>query len=83
MKMGKLIAGKKYFPKPFSVTLGKDDIKGSTWTITKKDGKCTLEFIAARHGVGTDSYEISQCDYDAVRDGELSFEDLVRKYDLS
>ena len=78
---GKLVAGKKYFPKTNSVSTGNDFIKGRTWKIQKKDNKFIFEFLAARHGGGTDQHEITEHEFEAVKDGRLNFEDLLIKYD--
>ena len=80
-KTNKLIAGKKYFPKPSSVLVGDGFVKGPTWKIYKENDKHIFEFLAARHGGGTDRYEVSQYEFEAVRKGDMKIEVLLRRYD--
>jgi hypothetical protein len=52
-----------------------------TWEVRREGSKYLFEFLAARQGGGTDSHEITQEEFEAVKAEDMSFEDLLRKYD--
>lgn len=57
-----------------------DLIRGAFWEVRREGERYFLEFIAARHGGGLDLHEITRDEFDAMQDGRIGHEDLLRAY---
>lgn len=79
--MTKLELGKTYYPAKTEIVATEDAVRGDGWSIEKVNGHFMLEFLAARHGGGTDKHQISTEEFYAVKRGVLSPDELIRKYD--
>lgn len=79
--MAELEIGKTYYPPKQEVTFSDNLIRGPGWRVEKRGNAFILEFLAARHGGGTDTYEIKEEEFNNLRGGHLSFDDLMMKYD--
>ena len=44
----------------------------------EEDGTCYFEFQASAQGVGSITYEISNDEFESIKEGKLSFESLIR-----
>jgi hypothetical protein len=54
----------------------------ATWEARREeDGRCYFEFLVARQAGGTDTYEISDDEFSAIKSGELKFDDLLKLTD--
>ena len=73
--------GKTYYPPKQKITVTEDQVKGSWWSVWKETGQYKFEFLASRHGGGTDTHIITREEFDAVKAGSLTVEDLIKKYD--
>lgn len=74
--------GKTYYPPKQEVTVTEDRVKGSWWSVWKEEDQYKFEFLASRQGGGTDTYIITQGEFDAVKAGSLTVEDLIKRYDV-
>ncbi|NIZ03540.1 hypothetical protein [Thalassospira lucentensis] len=73
----KLQFGKTYVPKKQDIIISDDLISGNGWRVLKLGKKYIFEFLAARHGGGVDQYELSSEEFENVRIGKLSFDELM------
>lgn len=51
------------------------------WDVKRVDDRYYFSFQAARHGGGVDVHEIKKSEFLSVLAEEMSFDDLIRKYD--
>lgn len=79
--MSKLEIGKMYYPPKEEITVSENLVRGPGWKVEKKGDAFVFEFLAARHGGGTDAYEITEKEFSDLKAGYLHFEDLMIKYD--
>lgn len=76
--------GNTHYPKGRPVIHADTLWQEKTWAAyISKDGRCYFEFLAARHGGGTDTYEISNDEFNKIKSGELTYDDLIRLTDQS
>ncbi|WP_409524703.1 hypothetical protein [Nitrincola sp. MINF-07-Sa-05] len=73
----KLEMGKTYYPKKQHLDVSDTLVRGAGWKAEKLADRYFFEFLAARHGGGVDRYELTKDEFDMVRDGKLSFDDLI------
>lgn len=50
------------------------------WSIHVKGERFEVQYIAARHGGGVESFSISKCDFEAARKGDVGLQELYEKY---
>ncbi len=81
--MNELEFGKTYYPRKSKLSISENLVQGQGWQAQRLADKIVFEFIAARHGGGVDSYDITEFEFSALKCGDLSAEDLIRKYDRS
>lgn len=74
--------GVTVFPKPRELKISANCVTGPFWKAERVGTQVVLEFLASRHGGGTDRHEISEADFLALKEGQITGEDLIRKYDL-
>ncbi|KZC98599.1 MULTISPECIES: hypothetical protein [unclassified Thalassospira] len=74
--------GNKYYP------MGRPSIHSDNlwreqdWEARREeDGTCYFEFQASAQGVGSITYEISDDEFESIKEGKLSFESLIRVTD--
>ncbi len=80
--MPKLEIGKTYYPPKHETIVTASLVKGDGWQVEKIGGEFIFEFLAARHGGGVDRYSITSDEFEAVKLGKLSYQDLLKKYDV-
>ena len=74
--------GKKYYPQGRPIIHTEKLWQEKNWEVRQEtDGKCFFEFLVARHGGGTDTYEITEDEFDNVKNGILTFENLIKLTD--
>jgi hypothetical protein len=74
--------GDKYYPQGRPIVHTDKLWQEKTWEVRQSnDGRCFFEFLAARHGGGTDTYQITADEFECVKDGRLGFDDLIRLTD--
>lgn len=76
-KEPKLEIGKTYYPKEQKMESSEECVRGAWWRVEKLLDGYVFEFLAARHGGGVDKYAISQAEFEKVKDGEWSVDDLL------
>ncbi len=81
MHKDELIFGKTYHPSKSKTVVEDDRVTGPDWKVFREGKKYLFEFLAARHGGGTDSHVITEDEFKATKTGEMTFQDLLRKYD--
>lgn len=70
--------GKKYYPSGRPVIHSEDLWREKTWEARRDtDGRCYFEKISGAHGGGVIIYEISVQEFECLKQGKLSYEDLV------
>lgn len=68
--------------KPRPVIHNDDLFQEPSWDARRdEDGRCYFTFLAAGHGMGAISYEISRDEFENVKAGRLVFEDLLNLTD--
>ncbi|MFK7836657.1 MAG: hypothetical protein AB8B60_10585 [Sulfitobacter sp.] len=78
----KFVPGQIYQPPKQEVTASENEVRGPTWRAWREDGFCYLEFLASRHGGGSDRYVIFDHELEGLKDGTLSFDDVRKRYDV-
>jgi len=79
--MGPLVKkiGKKYFPIGRSVVHSESLWREKNWEARReKDGRCYFELQNGAHGGGIIVYEITDKEFEDIKQSELSFDDLVK-----
>jgi hypothetical protein len=73
--------GDVYYPMGRPRLRTDDLFQEPTWEVRREGSRYLFEFLAARQGGGTDTHEITQEEFEAVKAEQMLFEDLLRKYD--
>lgn len=69
---------------PKVINNNSDDIFiGNGWDVTKKNGKYFFYFISGQLEGREKSVEINKDDFNAIKNGEITFDDMCRKYGVS
>lgn len=70
--------GKKYYPGGRPAIHSEDLWREKTWEARRvSDGRCYFEKMSGAHGGGVIVYEISEQEFESIKQGKLSYEDLV------
>jgi hypothetical protein len=77
----KLEVGKTYYPSEQEITITTNLVCGNGWQVEQIGNKFVFEFLASRHGGGVDKHEITAKEFEMLKQGNISFEDLLKKYD--
>jgi len=72
---------KKITASPFVPTHRSDLWREQGWEVRQEGDAFYFEFLAARHGGGTDTYKITKEEFEEVKAGNKVYDDLIRKYD--
>ncbi|QPO11990.1 hypothetical protein IT893_00170 [Thalassospira sp. A40-3] len=75
--------GKTYYPPKPEVIVTDNLVKGPGWKVERLGAEFIFEFLAARHGGGVDRYKVTAEEFEELKLGRLSFEDLLKKYDVN
>jgi hypothetical protein len=81
--MVKLEFGKTYFPPTQTLVVSDDLVRGSGWQAERVGEEFVFEFLAARHGGGVDRHNITADEFTRLKQGTLSADDLISKYDTA
>ncbi|AJD51758.1 MULTISPECIES: hypothetical protein [Thalassospira] len=81
--MSKLEFGKTYYPPKPEITVTDNLVKGPGWKVERFGTEFIFEFLAARHGGGVDRYKVTAEEFEELKLGRLSFEELLKKYDVN
>lgn len=73
--------GDKYYPLGRPIIHTEDLYQEKTWSVWRDGDKYFFEFLVARQGASTDKYIITQAEFEGVKKGYITFDDLIRKYD--
>ncbi|KIN75177.1 hypothetical protein Z945_5 [Sulfitobacter noctilucae] len=69
----------KYRANPRPIIHSHDLWQEEFWNVRRdSDGTCSFSFLAARQGGGTDTYEITEAEFEDVKAGKLTYADLIR-----
>lgn len=79
--MSKLEIGKTYYPPKCETIVTDTLVKGDGWKVEKIGKEFIFEFLAARHGGGVDRYRITAEEFEEVKKGRLSYDDLIELTD--
>ena len=76
--------GEKYYPKGRPIIHTENLWQEKSWEVRQNtDGKCFFEFLASRQGGGTDTYEITKDEFENVKTGNLTFDELIALTDFN
>lgn len=73
----KLEIGKTYYPKKQKIEISESCVRGPGWKAELVSGRYEFEFLASRHGGGVDCYELTKEEFDKIKDGLLTFDNLL------
>lgn len=79
MKLGKKVT----VPKTSEIKRYPNRVAGPTWSVERTGGKVIYEYMSGELAGGIKQYEVSEEDFIAIRDGEMTDYDLLLKYNLS
>ncbi|KZK78981.1 hypothetical protein PsAD46_04460 [Pseudovibrio sp. Ad46] len=76
--------GDTYYPKGRPIIHSDTLWQEKTWeAYMMEDGRCYFGFLVSRQGGGTDIYEISVDEFNGIKAGKLTYDDLIRLTDHS
>lgn len=76
--------GKKYYPEGRPVIHSEDLWREKTWEIRRyPDGRLFFEKMNGGHGGGVIVYELSEKEFEEVKKGRLSYDDLIELTDYN
>lgn len=81
--MAQIEFGKTYYPPKRELIVTDNSVKGPGWKVERLGEEFIFEFLAARHGGGVDRYKVTAEEFEELKLGRLSFEELLRKYDVN
>lgn len=74
--------GETIYPSKKELIISDNEVKGRTWTVYRINEGCFFEFLAARHGGGTDKYRIEESEFNDMKSKILTYDELLKKYDV-
>lgn len=79
MKLGKKVTA----PKAIEIKQNPNRIEGPTWSVERVGGKVIYEYMSGELAGGVKRYEVTEEDFIAIGNGEMTDYDLLLKYSLS
>ena len=77
----KLEIGKTYYPPKKKIEITEFCVRGPGWKVELISGQYEFEFLASRHGGGVDCYELTEVEFNQVKNRALTFDDLLKLTD--
>lgn len=72
--------GKTYYPKPQSLQISDDEVKGRLWRVWREGERIYFEYDAGHFATEMKIVEVTKVDFELVKAGTLTDKDLIRKY---